>query len=215
MWGRPGWGLVDGGDPKEPAEEVGSHRDVRKPRERVGRFGDTVGTSGTSWDLRDPMETSGTLRDFRKPREMAGRVGDLMRTSQTSWGYQGPQGTSETPKDVRKPREMAGKVGVTMGAIGGAGLQGPRGTGGGTRRRGHFLHAHPDVARPDKISGADINSICQEVGDRGGWGRDTAATPPCHHSGVTTVPRPSTVLHPSTVPRPTAAGGATFPAGWR
>lgn len=30
----------------------------------------------------------------------------------------------------------------------------------------HFtivLNQNPDVARPDKISGADINSICQEV----------------------------------------------------
>lgn len=27
------------------------------------------------------------------------------------------------------------------------------------------LHIYTDVARPDKISGADINAICQEVSD--------------------------------------------------
>lgn len=42
----------------------------------------------------------------------------------------------------------------------------------------------------------------------GGRGGDTGAASPRRRGRMTKVPRPSTV------PRPSAAGGATFPAGW-
>lgn len=65
---------------------------------------------------------------------------------------------------------QAVQVGDQSPREGGGGNESPRMTSGRRRSPRHagngFLNSPAaDVARPDKISGADINSICQEVSD--------------------------------------------------
>lgn len=157
-----------------------------------GRVGDPRGLQGLQGDgsVGDPMGTSGTPGRCQSwgPH---GDIGDLrgcqggLGTLWGHWGHQeaqgdvsvgDPMGTSGTPGDMGDPGgagPQQGHLQVTPqegGTPPGRGLRVAWGHWGHRRGRDVSFTPHPDVARPDKISGADINSICQEVGDTGTWG---------------------------------------------
>ncbi|KAF1520903.1 26S proteasome regulatory subunit 6B, partial [Eudyptes sclateri] len=100
-------------------------------------------------------QTGGEGTDVKDPRGHQGPNGEVHRDTGDPRGRGGTPGVLADSKATR--REGCPKVGWGV-------AWGHQGPGRGHRGRGCFLHPHPDVARPDKISGADINSICQEGG---------------------------------------------------
>lgn len=94
-------------------------------------------------------------RSFMGPRAQSHPSGKAMRS---------PSGPPTTV-----PWQHCWPPGAWGRSRGGSGSQGPSHHDPAQLLCRRFPHSSPDVARPDKISGADINSICQEV-NAGGHG---------------------------------------------